>query len=185
MFPPQNPDLQPESMWNYEIALTQALLDGRFKYGVNVFYIDGKNLIVTLPNPNGTGMLNQNSGTIYNSGVELQAAYRINKEWSVDGNYSFLHMENPVIAAPEHKLYAEPISPKAAGAFPPGCNILPGCTRPSATIRNRRILCCGTCGALSASASGLTSGCAVRTCWRRNTRSMPVIPCRGQPSWPD
>ena len=106
MFPPQNPDLQPESMWNYEIALSQTLPGGRFKYGVNVFYIDGKNLIVTLPNPNGTGMLNQNSGTIYNSGVELQAAYRINKEWSVDGNYSFLHMENPVIAAPEHKLYA-------------------------------------------------------------------------------
>ena len=106
MFPPQNPDLQPESMWNYEIALSQTLLDGWFRYGVNVFYIDGKNLIVTLPNPNGTGMLNQNSGTIYNSGVELQAAYRINKEWSVDGNYSFLHMENPVIAAPEHKLYA-------------------------------------------------------------------------------
>ena len=106
MFPPQNPDLQPESMWNYEIALSQTLLDGRFRYGVNVFYIDGKNLIVTLPNPNGTGMLNQNSGTIYNSGVELQAAYRVNKEWSVDGNYSFLHMENPVIAAPEHKLYA-------------------------------------------------------------------------------
>ena len=106
MFPPQNPDLQPESMWNYEIALSQTLLNGRFRYGVNVFYIDGKNLIVTLPNPNGTGMLNQNSGTIYNSGVELQAAYRVNKEWSVDGNYSFLHMENPVIAAPEHKLYA-------------------------------------------------------------------------------
>ncbi len=38
--------------------------------------------------------------------MELQAAYRVNKEWSVDGNYSFLHMENPVIAAPEHKLYA-------------------------------------------------------------------------------
>ena len=106
MFPPQNPDLQPESMWNYEIALSQTLPGGRLKYGVNVFYIDGKNLIVTLPNPNGTGMLNQNSGTIYNSGVELQAAYRVNKEWSVDGNYSFLHMENPVIAAPEHKLYA-------------------------------------------------------------------------------
>ena len=106
MFPPQNPDLQPESMWNYEIALSQTLLDGRFKYGVNLFYIDGKNLIMRLPNPNGTGMLNQNSGTIDNTGVELQAAYRINQSWSVDGNYSFLHMENPVIAAPEHKLYA-------------------------------------------------------------------------------
>lgn len=106
MFPPQNPDLKPESMWNYEIALSQTLLNGRLNYGVNVFYIDGKNLIMTLPNPNGSGMLNQNSGKIDNAGVELMAAYRINANWSVDANYSFLHMENPVIAAPEHKLYA-------------------------------------------------------------------------------
>lgn len=106
MFPPQNPDLQPESMWNYELGFSQHLMEGCLSYGVNLFYIDGKNLIVTLPNPSGSGMLNQNSGTIKNSGIELQAAYRINRTWSVDGNYSFLHMENPVIAAPEHKLYA-------------------------------------------------------------------------------
>lgn len=106
MFPPQNPDLKPESMWNYELAFSQKLLDGRLSYGVNIFYIDGKNLIMTLPNPNGSGMLNQNSGKIDNSGVELQAAYRINRLWSVDANYSFLHMETPVVAAPEHKLYA-------------------------------------------------------------------------------
>lgn len=106
MFPPQNPNLQPESMWNYELAFSQRLINGQLTYGVNVFYIDGKNLIQTLPNPNGSGMLNQNSGHIENAGVELQAAYRINRCWSVDGNYSYLHMKNPVIAAPEHKLYA-------------------------------------------------------------------------------
>ena len=106
MFPPQNPDLKPESMWNYELAFSQRLLDGRLSYGVNIFYIDGKDLIMTLPNPNVSGMLNQNSGKIDNSGVELQAAYRINRLWSVDANYSLLHMENPVVAAPEHKFYA-------------------------------------------------------------------------------
>ncbi len=106
MFPPQNPDLQPESMWNYELAFSQRLLEGRLQYGINLFYIDGKNLIQTLPNPNGSGRLNQNSGEIDNTGVELQAAYRISKDWSVDANYSFLHMDNPVIATPEHKLYA-------------------------------------------------------------------------------
>lgn len=105
MFPPQNPDLKPESMWNYEIAMSQTLLNGRLNYGVNVFYIDGKDLIMLLPNPHGSGMLNQNSGNIENAGVELQAAYRINTVWSVDANYSFLHMEKPMIAAPEHKLY--------------------------------------------------------------------------------
>lgn len=106
MFPPQNPDLKPESMWNYELAFSQNLLNGRLRYGVNIFYIDGKNLIMTLPNPNGSGMLNQNSGEIRNFGVEFQAAYRIDRTWSVDGNYSYLHMKNPVVAAPEHKLYA-------------------------------------------------------------------------------
>ena len=106
MFPPQNPDLNPESMWTYELALSQRLLDGRLTYGVNVFYIDGKNLIQTLPNPNGSGQLNQNTGRIYNSGLELQAAWRVSRSWSVDANYSLLHMHNPVVAAPEHKAYA-------------------------------------------------------------------------------
>lgn len=105
MFPPQNPDLQPESMWNYELAFSQRLMDGRLTYGINLFYIDGKNLIMTLPNPNGSGMLNQNSGEIKNTGVEVQVNFRINQLWSLEGNYSYLHMENPIIAAPEHKLY--------------------------------------------------------------------------------
>lgn len=106
MFPPQNPDLKPESIWNYELAISQRLLDGRLSYGLNVFYIDGKDLIMTLPNPNGAGMLNQNSGEVDNSGFELQAAFRISDCWAIDANYSFLHMETPVIAAPEHKLHA-------------------------------------------------------------------------------
>lgn len=106
MFPPQNPDLKPESMWNYEIAFSQRLLEGRLSYGINLFYIDGENLILTLPNPSGSGMLNQNSGKIENSGVEAQMAYRFTPSWSVDANYSFLHMKNPILAAPEHKFYA-------------------------------------------------------------------------------
>lgn len=106
MFPPQNPDLKPESMWNYEIAFSQSLIGGRLSYGVNVFYIDGKNLIMTLPNPSGSGMLNQNSGKVDNTGFELQAAYRVSRTVSVDANYSYLHMNNPVVAAPKHKAYA-------------------------------------------------------------------------------
>ncbi len=106
MFPPRNPDLKPESMWNYELAFSQQLLEGRLSYGVNAYHINGKNMIMTLPNPNGSGMLNQNSGKISNSGFELQAAWRINAHWSADANYSFLHMKNPVVAAPCHKLYA-------------------------------------------------------------------------------
>ena len=105
MFPPQNPDLQPESIWDYELAFSQRLFNGSLQYGLNLFYIDGKDMIITLPTPNGNGMLNQNSGKIKNKGLEVQVAYRINNAWSTDANYSFLHMEKPVIAAPEQKLY--------------------------------------------------------------------------------
>lgn len=105
MFPPQNPDLRPESMWNYEAAFSQRLLDGRLSYGVNVFYIDGENLIVAVPRQGATP-LNMNTGEVNNAGVEVQAAFRISESWSADANYSFLHMKNPVLGAPEHKLYA-------------------------------------------------------------------------------
>ena len=35
----------------------------------------------------------------------MQAAWRESDAWSVDANYGLLHMEHPVIAAPEHKLH--------------------------------------------------------------------------------
>ena len=105
MFPPQNPDLEPESLWNYELAFSQTLAGGRVSYGVNIFYTDGKNMIVAVPR-DGATPLNMNTGAIRNTGAEVQAAWRISRVWSVDANYSFLHMENPVIGAPEHKLYA-------------------------------------------------------------------------------
>ena len=105
MFPPQNPNLKPESMWSYELAFAQHLLDNRIAYGINLFYIDGKNLIVTVPRQGATP-LNMNTGKIDNCGVEAEVSYRIDPHWSVEANYSYLHMENPVVGAPEHKLYA-------------------------------------------------------------------------------
>ena len=105
MFPPQNPDLKPEKLWNYELSFSQRLMDNRLSYGLNVFYINGENLIIRLPNPNGSGMLNQNSGEIENWGAEANVGYQFNPVWSLMANYSWLHMENPVLASPEHKLY--------------------------------------------------------------------------------
>ena len=105
MFSPQNPDLKPEKLWNYELSFSQRLMDNRLSYGLNMFYINGENLIIRLPNPNGSGMLNQNSGEIENWGAEANVGYQFNPVWSVMANYSWLHMENPVLASPEHKLY--------------------------------------------------------------------------------
>lgn len=105
MYPPQNPDLKAESLWNYELAFSQSLLGGRLNYGINLFHIDAQNIILTLPRPSGSGMLNQNSGKIKNTGVEVEASYLISKAFAVNGNYSYLNMETPVTGAPVHKAF--------------------------------------------------------------------------------
>lgn len=104
MFPPQNPDLKPEKLINYELSFSQQLLRGALTYGVNLFYIDGDNLIQTVP-VDGRPK-NINTGRIENCGVEAEFAWRVTRSWSLSANYSYLHMEYPVVAAPEHKLYA-------------------------------------------------------------------------------
>ena len=106
MYPPQNAALKAERLWNYELAFSQTLMDGKLNYGVNLFYLDADNIIITAPNPTAPPpMLNQNSGELKNKGVELQASYLVSKSIAVHGNYSYLDMENPVIGAPEHKAY--------------------------------------------------------------------------------
>ena len=104
MFPPQNPDLKAESLMNYELSFSQRMLDGALSYGINIYYIDGDNMIMTVPTDGKPK--NVNTGEIENWGFETNIGYRINPHWQVNANYSWLHMENPVVAAPEHKLYA-------------------------------------------------------------------------------
>ena len=97
----KNPDLQPESLVSYELAYTQRLCNGSLAYGLNLYYIDGKNIIQVDP----AQRKNVNTGHIENWGAEATVAYRFNAHWQADANYSWLHMEHPVLAAPEHKLY--------------------------------------------------------------------------------
>jgi len=103
MFKPRNPELKPERLMNYELSYAQRLLGGALTLGANVFYIHGDNLIGTV-RVNGNPK-NVNTGEVENWGVELDASYRIAPRWRVNANYSWLHMEHPVVAAPEHKLY--------------------------------------------------------------------------------
>ena len=106
LYPPHNPDLKAESLWNYELSFSQTLLSGKLNYGINLFHMDAENIILTAPNPAGTPpMLNQNSGELKNTGVEVQASYLISKAFAVNGNYSYLKMETPIVGAPEHKAY--------------------------------------------------------------------------------
>ena len=101
LYPPSNTDLKPERLMNYELSWRHRL--GAFNYGVNLFYLKGDNMIVTMP-VDGKPR-NVNTGKIENYGAELEAAYRINEHWNLTTNHSLLHMKNPVIASPKYKGY--------------------------------------------------------------------------------
>ncbi|WP_065219971.1 MULTISPECIES: TonB-dependent receptor domain-containing protein [Butyricimonas] len=103
MFRVANADLLPERMWNYEISYSQHLMKNRLHYGINLFYIDGDN-IITQETVDGRRM-NVNTGKVENWGAEADMNYRINTAWNISTNYSWLRMIHPLVAAPEHKLY--------------------------------------------------------------------------------
>lgn len=105
LFPPQNPDLKPEELTNYEISYSGLYLDSKLSFDISLFYIDAKN-IITIEMVDGKKR-NMNSGELKNSGIELESRYIITDHLSANANYSYLNMKNPVLSAPEHKLYAE------------------------------------------------------------------------------
>lgn len=101
MFPPRNPDLLPEQMVNYELSYRQNLK--RVSYGVNLYYIDGKNMIQTTM-VDGRPK-NINTDKVNNKGVEAEIAVQATRGLRLAANYSYLSMKYPVLAAPEHKFF--------------------------------------------------------------------------------
>lgn len=105
LYPPSNTDLKPERLWNYEISWKHALPSLGLSYGLNLFYIKGDNIIMTVPTGGTPPMKNMNSGEIENKGVEVEAAWRVNENLSLNCNYSYLDMKNPLAGAPTNKIY--------------------------------------------------------------------------------
>lgn len=104
MFPPQNPDLNPESMMNYDVSVGQTLLDGVLTFEVTGFFIDGKDMIQTVMIDGKPK--NINTGSFINKGIEFESGFRILKNLYFDMNYSYLHTDKPLLAAPKHKWFA-------------------------------------------------------------------------------
>lgn len=108
LYPPSNEELLPERLWNYEIGWKHRVTGGRFTYGLNLFWIEGDNMIqtatVSIPS-GGSKKQNINVGEISNRGVEIDADWRVNRHWTLTTNHSYLYMEHHVLAAPQYKGY--------------------------------------------------------------------------------
>lgn len=103
LFPPANENLKPESMMNYEIGILQKLLNNRLSLELTGYKEKGDNLIKTVVGP--LGPQNMNTGSFSNTGIEFSGTWRFSENLNLQMNYSFISMNNPIIATPKHKLF--------------------------------------------------------------------------------
>lgn len=105
MYRNSNEELDPESSTSYDFTVTQALLDNRMHMELTLFYMEGDNIIESIPIGNNLSQY-RNVGDFTNKGIELSLNYRILNNLHLHSNYSYLHMSEKISGAPRHKFYA-------------------------------------------------------------------------------
>ena len=94
-----NPDLEPESMMNYEVSVSRHF-SRLLTASVTAYYCKGDNMIQTLD------MKNQNTGRFINKGIEVTLQSRPAKSLSLSATYSYLHTSlRDLTGAPRHQYY--------------------------------------------------------------------------------
>ena len=101
-----NPELQPERLWSYEAGAEQYLLRRTLRVDVALFRSEGSNLIQVVGGPGRTPR-RQNTGTLSNRGVEVEADYAPRPAWRLSTRYAYVHLDAPALLAPEHDLRVE------------------------------------------------------------------------------
>lgn len=94
-----NPNLQPESVLNFETGISSAFGD-KVTAELTVYALKGDNLIITVPMQ---GL--QNAGEVNNRGIELAIDAEPVENLTLNATYSYINMKEPVYATPEHHLY--------------------------------------------------------------------------------
>ncbi len=101
-----NADLKWETSYQYNGGIDAELYKGALSFSVDYYYKVTEDMLVTAPNPPSTGYAQAawiNSGSVLNTGVELEAIYRKTKtDWgySIGGNLAFVHNEVLKLDAP-------------------------------------------------------------------------------------
>ncbi len=99
-----NPELKPEESNNIEAGISNSFLDGKLKTEITLYNVKGSNLIV-MDYSNAPPPSRKNAGEFNHKGIELEASYYPGKMLSLDFSYSYLNMDSPKLAAPEHQLF--------------------------------------------------------------------------------
>jgi outer membrane cobalamin receptor len=101
-----NPKLKAEEMINYDLSYASDLFNNKIYAEFTLFLLNGENLIETLPNPKPPPMsVRANTGKFTHKGFEAELNYYPTEFINIDLSYSYLDMDRPKVAAPEHQLF--------------------------------------------------------------------------------
>jgi len=101
-----NDNLKWETSYQYNGGIDAELWKGAFSFSLDYFYKVTEDMLVKAPNPPSVGYADAawiNSGSVLNTGVELEALYRkTNHDWgyTLGGNVTLLHNEVLKLDAP-------------------------------------------------------------------------------------
>ncbi|MBC7186645.1 MAG: TonB-dependent receptor [Calditrichaeota bacterium] len=106
-FPPHNPDLLPDEIWNYELGVDQHL-GSRLRVEATLYRLRGDNLIVIAKNATPPPLFKlSNSGRVANTGYELVWQWEPVDRLELGGSWSHIvDMEVTVPNAPRKKVTA-------------------------------------------------------------------------------
>ncbi|KAF0129212.1 MAG: cirA1 [Bacteroidetes bacterium] len=101
-----NEDLKWETSFQYNAGIDAEIWKGALAFSVDYFYKVTEDMLVKAPNPPSVGYAESawiNSGSVMNTGIELEAIYRQNKKdwgYTIGGNLTFLKNEVLKLDAP-------------------------------------------------------------------------------------
>ncbi|MBN2344926.1 MAG: TonB-dependent receptor [Candidatus Aminicenantes bacterium] len=103
MFPPANPDLEPERTWNYEAGIDWQATS-RWSFQAVAFRMRGSNLIETRPNPDpGNKYIFLNTGRFDFSGIEIGLRARPLDWLEAELSHAYLDPGTQTAGRPGHK----------------------------------------------------------------------------------
>lgn len=99
LYPPHNPELDPESMMNYEVTVSHAFSQ-YLNVDVTGYFAEGSNIIQTVSGKN------LNTGSFRNKGIEVSAMSRPLDVLALRASYSYMHTTLAgLTAAPKNQYY--------------------------------------------------------------------------------
>lgn len=99
LYPPHNPELDPESMTNYEVTVSHAFSQ-YLNLDVTGYFAEGSNIIKIVSGKN------LNTGSFRNKGIEVSAMSRPLDVLALRASYSYMHTSlEGLTAAPKNQYY--------------------------------------------------------------------------------